>query len=149
VLRDELRDRDEGVVAELRANRGRRADGGPPLLILTTVGSVTGAACVKPVCGREDGETLVIAATFGGRPRHPLWYRNLVAHPEVTVEYLGETFRARGTTVDNGPDRDRLAQLMSEAIEGFYGYQDRCRDTRQIPVVRLDRLDRLDRPSPR
>jgi hypothetical protein len=29
--------------------------------------------------------------------------------------------------------------LLSEEITGLYGYQDRCRDARQIPIVRLRR----------
>ena len=33
---------------------------------------------------------------------------------------------------------------MSAVIEGIYSYQDRCRDDRQIPVVRLTRIP----PSP-
>jgi len=30
--------------------------------------------------------------------------------------------------------------MMVEVIPGAYGYQDKCRDKRQIPVVRLQRI---------
>ena len=63
-----------------------------------------------------------------------------MANPELTVEYRGEQYRARATTVPNGPDRDRLSARMSGVIPGAYGYQDRYRDYRQVPVVPLERV---------
>ena len=86
------RTRDEAVINEMRANGGRRPEGGYPLVLLTTTGAVSGRQHTKPVCVREDGDDLVVAGTVGGQPRHPQWYRNLVAHPELTVEYLGESY---------------------------------------------------------
>jgi deazaflavin-dependent oxidoreductase (nitroreductase family) len=136
------RARDEAVIAEMRANGGKAKDGGMPFVLLHTTGSVSGRSHLKPVCVREDGPDLVVAGTAGGQPRHPQWYRNLVAHPEITVEYLGESFPARATTVPNSTDRDRLFAMMEEVIPGMYGYQDRCRDQRQIPIVRLVRSER-------
>lgn len=125
-------------MSELRANGGRLGSG-QVLVIVTTVGVRTGREFETPMCVREDGDDLIVAASAGGQPRHPQWYPNLVAHPEVGVEYLGESFRATAATVTNGPDRDRLFHLLSEEITGLYGYQDRCRNDRQIPLVRLTR----------
>jgi deazaflavin-dependent oxidoreductase (nitroreductase family) len=130
--------RDESVMAELRAHSGRTATG-QVLVILTITGAKTGRRLDKPVCVREDGPDLIVAASAGGQPSHPLWYRNLIAHPDLTVEYLGQSFPAVAGTVPNSPDRDRLFQLMSEEITGLYDYQDKCRDTRQIPIIRLRR----------
>ena len=125
-------------MAELRTYGGRTASG-QVLIILTITGTKTGRTHDKPVCVCEDGPDLIVAASAGGQPSHPQWYRNLVAHPNLTVEYLGRSFPAMAVTVPNSPDRDRLFQLMSKEITGLYGYQDRCRDTRQIPIVRLRR----------
>lgn len=131
--------RDESVMVEVRAGGGRTGDG-RVLIIMTVVGSKTGRKYDKPVCVREDGTDLIIAASAGGQPNHPQWYRNLIGNPEVTVEYLGESYPVRASTVPNSPDRDRLFQLMSEEILGLYDLQDRCRDSRQIPVIRLERI---------
>ena len=130
--------RNELVMAELREQGGRTA-AGQALVILITTGARTGRAHYKPVCVREDGTDLVIAASAGGQPRHPQWYQNLMARPQITVEYLGESYPAVASTVPNGADRDRLVQMLSEEITGLYEYQDRCRDSRQIPIVRLRR----------
>jgi deazaflavin-dependent oxidoreductase (nitroreductase family) len=130
--------RDDAVMAQLRANAGKLDTGGT-LVILTIRGAVTGRAREKTLCVREDGPDLVVAASAGGQPRHPRWYTNLVANPELTVEYLGETYAAVASTVPNGPERDRLVAMLSAEIVDLYAYQDRCRDTRQIPIVRLRR----------
>ena len=135
---DERRARDEPIMAQLRANGGR-TDTGMILVILTIKGAVSGTERDKPVCVRKDGDDLFVVGSAGGQPRHPQWYTNLVANPEITVEYLGERYPAVAETEPNGPERDRLYALLSEEVPGLYGYQDRCRETRQIPLVRIRR----------
>lgn len=125
-------------MAQLRSAPDPAApDDDRPLVIITTTGAVSGKTHAKPLCVREDGADLIIAASAGGAPKHPQWYRNLVAQPSITVEYRGQESTAVASTVTNSPDRDRLFNLMSEVIPGVYEYQDLCRETRQIPIVRL------------
>lgn len=135
---NERQARDEAVMAELRAAGGTTSNG-LVLVIVVVIGPRTGRRVHKPMCVREDGTDLVVAASAGGQPRHPQWYRNLVVNPEVTVEYKGESYQAIASVVANSTDRDRLFHLLSEEITGLYSYQDRCRDTRQIPIIRLRR----------
>ena len=122
------------MIAQVRANGGRRADG-EALVLLHTTGSVSGRTHLKPVCVREDGDDLIVAGTAGGQARHPQWYTNLVADPDITVEYLGKAVPVYAETVANGPLSDRLFAMMHHAIPGIYDYQDRCREHRQIPLV--------------
>src|SRR5690349_12443741 len=98
------------------------------MVILSTTGERTGRIHVKPVSVIEDGDDLVVAGSAGGQARHPQWYRNLCAHPELTVEYAGATWPARAETVPNGTERDQLVARLDAVIFGIYGYQDRCRD---------------------
>jgi deazaflavin-dependent oxidoreductase (nitroreductase family) len=132
--------RNAEVLRDLQAHSGR-TEAGQTLVVLTTVGQQTGREYRLPLCVREDGADLVIAASAGGQQDHPDWYRRLLARPGVVVEYLGRTYPAVASTVPNGPERDRLFALLSEEIIGLYSYQDRCRDRRQIPVVRLRPVD--------
>lgn len=85
------------LIEEFRVNRGK--PGGPfadrPLLLLTTTGAKSGQARTKPMMYILDGERLLVIASNVGAPRHPAWYHNLVAHPEVTVELGAETARER------------------------------------------------------
>jgi deazaflavin-dependent oxidoreductase (nitroreductase family) len=138
--RIDMREQNKVVMSDLRANAGRSSNGAPPLVIITTIGAKSGNPHATPICVREDGDRLVVAGSAGGRAVHPQWYKNLLANPEITVEYLGDSYQARATTVTNSLDRNRLFDMMSEVIDGLYRYQDRCRDHRQIPIVSLDRI---------
>ena len=59
---------------------------GAPVLLLTTVGRKSGEKRVAPLIYARDGERVLVVASKGGMDHHPLWYRNLVAHPEVEVQ---------------------------------------------------------------
>ncbi|HLG68324.1 MAG TPA: nitroreductase/quinone reductase family protein [Acidimicrobiales bacterium] len=135
----DIRERNRDVIARYRATGGT-GEGLSALLLLTTIGNRSGKPHTTPVCVQEDGDRLVIAGSMGGLPTNPQWYRNILAHPEVTVEHRGRMFRARATTVPNGPERDVLFARMNEVIPGLYGYQDRAAPYRQIPVVVLEPL---------
>src|SRR5207253_1884739 len=63
---------------------------GAPVLLLTARGRKTGKARTTPLLYLEDGDRLVVVASKGGAPRHPAWFLNLAANPEVTVERGGE-----------------------------------------------------------
>jgi deazaflavin-dependent oxidoreductase (nitroreductase family) len=138
--RIDIREQNKLVIERFRQTGGEAAEGQMPLVLLTTTGAKSGNQHTTPVCVREDGDALVVAGTKGGTRTPPQWYRNLQANPELTVEYLGDTYRATATTVPNSTDRDRLFEMMSKVIPGIYGYQDRCAEHRQIPIVRLERL---------
>jgi deazaflavin-dependent oxidoreductase (nitroreductase family) len=137
--RPDIRESNKTVIARYRETGGRDEEQ-KALVLLTTTGAKTGQRHTTPVCVQQDGDRLIVAGTMGGTPRHPQWYRNLTANPELTVEFRGEQYQAKATTVPNGPERDQLFARMNEVIPGAYGYQDRCRDHRQIPVVALERV---------
>lgn len=139
--RPDIREQNKVVIAEYRATGGKTADGGMPLVLLTTTGNKSGNEHTTPVCVREDTDgVLVVAGSKGGMKDHPQWYKNLQAKPELTVEYLGETYQATAVVQPNTTDRDRLFGMMSEVIHSLYQYQDKCRNHRQIPVMRLERI---------
>jgi proline iminopeptidase len=68
---------------------------------------------------------------------HPGWYRNLVKHPEVGVQILGDRFRARARTADD-EERARLWTVMTAIWPAYDEYE--TRTERKIPVVVLERL---------
>jgi deazaflavin-dependent oxidoreductase (nitroreductase family) len=135
VSRDERHARNQQVIDELRANGGRDTE--RTLLILTTTGAKCGRSFSTPLAYQRDGERLLIFASKGGDPRHPDWYHNLVANPEVTVEANGETFKARATTL-HGEERDRFYAKQAADSPVFGDYEKKT--TRVIPVVALERI---------
>ena len=108
---------------------------GAPTLLLTTRGRRTGQLRrTALICGR-DGAAYVVVASNGGAAKHPNWYENLVADPEVTVQVGPDVFPARARTA-TGEERTRLWRTMT----GHWpAYDDYTRKTdREIPVVVLD-----------
>ena len=134
---DEL---NQSVISEFRANQGRV--GGPmegmPILLLTMTGAKTGRTLVRPLCYSRYGDRIVIIASYGGAPRNPPWYYNLVANPIATVEVGTEKFRARAAQV-YGSERTRLFDALAKLIALFTDYQNKTK--REIPVMTLTRID--------
>src|SRR5262245_57971273 len=130
--------RNRQLIADFRADT-RKTDGkfgGRALLLLTTTGAKSGEPRTSPVAYTTDGKRYVALASNGGSEQHPNWYRNLLAHPRVTVEVGNERFEATAT-VAQGAERQRLWDQMVAVMPGFADYQAKMQ--RQIPVVVLTR----------
>jgi len=118
---------------ETDGERGHRWKGAPTLL-LTTTGRRTGVRRRTALIYGRDGDGYVVAGSWGGRARHPSWYLNLVADPEVEVQVGPDVFHATATTATGG-ERARLWTLMAGIWPAYDSYQQKTE--RQIPVVLL------------
>lgn len=136
--RPDMREVNKEIAARYRA--GEYSSSGMPLVLLTTIGRVSGRPHLTPVGVHDDAGQLVVVGSMGGAPTHPQWYQNLLADPTVTVEYRGDTYQARAMTLPDGPERDRLFAAMSTVVTGLPRYQERAAGTRQIPVIVLERV---------
>jgi F420H(2)-dependent quinone reductase len=124
------------VIEEFRANGGQ-VEGWVPLILLTTKGAKSGQTRVYPLIAIPDGDSYLAVAAKGGAPQHPLWYYNLVAHPDVTVETGSETFAATARLL-TGEERDQ-ALAKAVAVFALFGeYQKKA--AREIPIFSLERL---------
>lgn len=123
----------------IRVTGGRLgwAGGGMPMLELTTLGRTTGHQRVTMLSSPLQMEdTIVVVALGGGGARHPAWYLNLLAVPEVTVRWQGGPPAAMLASV---ADDDLRAQLWSRITTAFPDYATWQEETeRQLPVVLLD-----------
>ena len=98
---------------------------------------------IRTVAGRNSSsistvreEIVVIASNFG-QAKHPAWYHNVRANPEVEVSWDGGggRYRAREAT---GEERERYWQ---KAVADYPGFAARRRRAgRQIPVIVLSPL---------
>ena len=142
-----IHDFNQRIIDEFRANDGRV--GGPfeggRLILLTTTGARTGTPHTTPVGYLPDGgERILVIASAGGSPRHPDWYRNLVAHPQVTVESGAFTYDAEAVEL-TGEERDRAFARAVEADRGWAAYQEKT--DRLIPVIALHEIARPGPPN--
>jgi deazaflavin-dependent oxidoreductase (nitroreductase family) len=109
---------------------------GTTILLLDTVGRVSGQPRTTPLIHRTDGARWVVVASKGGAPENPSWFANLEANPEAKIEVPGEVVAVTATTAQ-GEERARLWSLMSEDWPAYDDYQ--ARTAREIPVVILTR----------
>jgi deazaflavin-dependent oxidoreductase (nitroreductase family) len=105
------------------------------MLLLTTRGRTTGNEHTVPLLYLQDGERLVVVASYGGRDRHPEWYLNLVDEPSVKAQTgrNRRSFQARTATED---EREKWWPRVVAAYSDYAVYQGRTE--RQIPLVMLE-----------
>ncbi|HYF26817.1 MAG TPA: nitroreductase/quinone reductase family protein [Baekduia sp.] len=107
-----------------------------PSLVLHCRGAKSGEPREVPLLYTPRGEQLILVASRGGHERHPAWYHNLKAHPDVEVEIDGRRrpMRAREAA---GAERAELWALVTDNYNGYATYQQRAGD-RRIPVMVLE-----------
>jgi deazaflavin-dependent oxidoreductase (nitroreductase family) len=136
----DVNDFNRRLIEEFRANEGKVTGmfANLPVLLITTKGAKSGQQRTTPLVYSRDGDRIVIIASMGGAPKHPSWFHNLSANPEVTLEIGAEKFQARAS-VPQGAERDRLFKQQADLMPNFNEYQQKT--TRRIPVVVLERID--------
>ena len=107
---------------------------GAPILLLTVRGRKSGKPHTLPLLYLLDGEDYVLVASKGGWPSHPLWYVNLQANPDVTVQ-VGRDQRAMTARTANQEERARLWPKLVAMYSDYANYQSWT--DREIPVVIL------------
>jgi deazaflavin-dependent oxidoreductase (nitroreductase family) len=133
-----MSDWNKAIIDEFRANKGKVGGhfAGADLLLLHTTGAKSGFDRVSPMRYFIDGNRYVVIASKGGADTNPDWYKNLVAHPEVSVELGTEQFTAIAA-VPSEPERTKLYEKMETLSAAFTEYKHKT--SRVIPVVTLTR----------
>ena len=109
---------------------------GVPTLLLTTKGRKSGELRrTALIYGEHDGAYLLVASQ-GGADKHPAWYLNLEANPEVYVQVGADKFTARARTAE-AEEKPELWAAMTKIWPPYDEYQ--AKTQRQIPVVVLER----------
>lgn len=114
------------------------------MLLLTTRGHVSGEEHTVPLLFLRDGQSLVLIASYGGRPQNPTWYENLTADPRVEVQ-LGPH---RQTMVARTADADERSRWWPKVVAAYDGYAEyQSRTEREIPIVFLEPVDHPEHES--
>lgn len=105
-----------------------------PTAVLETRGARTGARRRNAVITVADGDRTVIVASHAGDPRHPAWFHNLRADPDVR---LGRE-PMRASVVADEAERERIWALADDVFPAFARYRrDAAVVGRTIPLVVL------------
>jgi deazaflavin-dependent oxidoreductase (nitroreductase family) len=108
---------------------------GVDTLLLTTRGRKSGLLRRTALIFGQDGGNYLVVASQGGAAKHPNWYLNLAAEPDVEVQVGAEKFRATARTA-SADEKPRLWERMAGIWPAYDDYQRRT--TRDIPVVILE-----------
>jgi F420H(2)-dependent quinone reductase len=105
---------------------------GAPVALLTTTGRKTGQPRVSPLLYMRDGDRVIVVASHGGREKNPMWYLNLKANPQVSVQIKDEVLQLRAR---DASDEER-AKYWPQLVKMYSSYEDYQSWTeRTIPIV--------------
>lgn len=111
--------------------------GGPgplPCLLLTTTGRKSGKQRTLPLLYTKLDDGFVIIASKGGAPKHPFWYLNLTADPNVEIQVAADIHSCLAEEVKDDR-RDPYWQAMAKIWPDYENYQKKT--DRKIPVIFL------------
>src|SRR5439155_17787521 len=131
-----IKDWNSKIIEEFRTNSGKvgGAYAGGDLLLLTTTGARSGKRHTVPLAYLTEGSRLIVSSLAVAA--YPAWYRNLMAHPRVTVELGSQTFEATATVV-TGEEREHLWTWITQQWPNLVDHQ--AKTTLQVPLVALQR----------
>ena len=103
---------------------------------LTVKGAKTGRERVTPLLFTRDADRVLLVASRGGDVKHPAWYRNVVANPDVrfSIDGVERPYRARTATAE---ERSRMWVLACRRYPGYAVYQRRA-GAREMPILVLE-----------
>jgi deazaflavin-dependent oxidoreductase (nitroreductase family) len=129
-------DYNTAIIEEFRANNGKLGGRweGSSLVLVNTIGAKSGQVRTIPLAYLQQGERIYIVGSAAGSAKHPDWYHNLIANPDITWE-LGEEPIEGNASLLEGEERTRAWHDIVAALPFFGNYQDQVE--REIPVFAL------------
>ena len=109
---------------------------GMKIVLFTTTGAKSGKQRYTPLMRVEEDGKYAMIASKGGAPKHPSWYFNVKANPQVEVQDgdVVKTMTARELPM--GAERDHWWELAVAAYPPYAEYQEKT--DRVIPVFVLE-----------
>ena len=109
---------------------------GMPVVILTTIGRKSGqprdTMLTAPI---DEEDRVVVVASWGGDDRHPQWFRNIEANPDVELTLRNKKRKMRAH-VASPEERAELWPRVTRDHANYAAYQRRTE--REIPLVVLE-----------
>ena len=103
-----------------------------PCIIVTNKGNKTGAVRKTPLMRVVDGDNYVLVASWGGAPKHPVWYYNLKSEPNVEIRDIDKVQLMSVQEIIDPTEKARLWKIAVAAYPPYEEYQEKT--SRVIPV---------------
>ncbi len=108
---------------------------GMKVVLFTTLGAKSGKERYVPLMRVEENGKYAMVASKGGDPKHPSWYFNVKANPQVTVQD-GDVVSVKTAREVSGEERAHWWELAVAAYPPYAEYQ--TKTDREIPVFVLE-----------
>lgn len=105
--------------------------GGDEVCFVTMTGAKSGNPVTIPLLYLPYQNGVLLVASQTGRPTNPIWYKNLVKHPEIEVRHRSDTLKLRAREA-GAEEKASLWPLLDEMYPDFALY--RARTERDIPI---------------
>ena len=105
--------------------------GGDEVCFVTMKGAKSGRTLTIPLMYVPYRDGLLLVASQGGAPRNPVWYHNLVKHPEIVVSHRRRRMKLRARLA-NPEEKPELWPISDEHYAPYADYRNRT--TRDIPI---------------
>tara|TARA_R110001599_G_scaffold353688_1_gene595339 strand:- start:20610 stop:21077 length:468 start_codon:yes stop_codon:yes gene_type:complete len=104
---------------------------GDEVCFVTMTGAKSGRAITIPLMFVPYNDGVLLVASRGGSPNHPVWYHNIVKNPDLRIRHRGVemTLRARLATAEEKP---ALWPICDSHYAPYADY--RTRTDRDIPI---------------
>jgi F420H(2)-dependent quinone reductase len=108
---------------------------GMRVVILTTLGAKSGKLRKAALMRVEHGGRYAVVASLGGAPKNPVWYYNVVGHPQVELQ----DGPAKQDMVARELSGDEKVEWWQRCVAAYPDYADYQKKTdREIPVFVLE-----------
>ena len=105
--------------------------GGDDVCFVTMKGAKSGRTLTIPLMYVPYREGVLLVASLGGAPQNPVWFNNLVKHPEIEVRHRGKQMKLRARQA-RAEEKPALWPLCDKAYAPYADY--RKRTNRDIPI---------------
>jgi deazaflavin-dependent oxidoreductase (nitroreductase family) len=104
---------------------------GDEVCFVTMTGAKSGRRLTIPLMYVPHGEGVLLVASQGGAPKNPVWYGNLVKHPDIEVEHRGRRQKLRARLA-RAEEKAALWPICDRHYAPYAEY--RKRTSRDIPI---------------
>lgn len=104
---------------------------GDEVCFVTMTGAKSGKQITIPLMYVPYQDGVVIVASQGGAPKNPVWYSNLVKHPDIEVNHRGKRMKLRARQASDA-EREQIWPVCDSHYAPFAEY--RARTDRKIPI---------------
>ena len=105
--------------------------GASDICVVRMQGARSGKWRDVPLMYVPNGDGVILVASLGGAPKNPVWYYNLIAHPDIEVQVKDKNLALRARLASSQEKADVWSRCVA-AYPPYEAYQKRT--TRDIPV---------------